>query len=142
MTKNVLSFIRLAALAGFLSCCGIYLSAQQSKQAVQQKTVVAMMSPDDCTGCLNGSDGSCLACHNFTYAAGGCQTCYGGSGMPPIMQKRESQKWVWVPGVTTGKQMEVIDNWRKIGMPVHHLERAIKARATVSDCKGKKTITE
>ncbi len=150
--KTCFQIIQLGALAGFISCGGVYLSAQSPhKQESRRPARVPPQDPQhpkdsahseaDCSGCLNGTRDDCLQCHNFTYnlPMQGCTDCWNGGEL--ASKARAKKGFVYVVGKDTGKTMQLISDWQTITLPVGHRQLAQEARRKVADCKGRK-ITE
>lgn len=161
--KTVLSFIRLAALVGFLSCCGAYLVAQgiprgdhhqkvkiaddvlqkavtpaEIKAAVEQQLLAEAESSMDClAGCPVTQGRNCMVCHNsFTARTEeDCEDC-----AVIGFTRKANQQWIGVRGFITGKPIKVVADWQRTGLPANHLTEAKRLRATSTPCK--KTATQ
>ncbi len=142
LMKTTLTFIRLAALVGFISLCALYLGAKQPQ----------LTAYFDCTGCPEGnqsSKGSCTQCHTFTRNVPfeGCTECSqleggGGGELAKIRAKRDAKGFVLVTAKQSGKLMKIVSDWKSIGLPPGHLEEARKARLSMTACKEKHPITQ
>lgn len=161
--KTCFHLIRLAALVGFVSCCGAYLAAQgnlgrdqqqkvkiaddalqkaatpeQIKAAVEQQLLVEAESSMDClAGCPVTQGRNCMICHNsFTARTEeDCEDC-----AVIGFTRKANQQWIGVRGFLTGKPIKVVADWRRIGLPANHLTEAKRLRAASVPCK--KTATQ